>query len=324
MATNKNLFAGLIKIQGNQWSAYETAKENSIGKLIFADITTEGHVGKYIVANGIEYKVSADVDIDTLIQRIQDVSDGLNDLSTFIRNEVNDLSTYVHQTVDVSITNIKTSVSEVSTRLGEVSTRLDEVSTRLSNVGITASDNKLLVNNSSIAVEGDSYVKLTADGNKLSAGLDASALVKGTGDHITDVSLATKGYVDDLVGKLEAALEFKGDVATAAALDTIRETGSKGDVYVATAKFQYPADSEPATYIENGDLIILKEDGTQADPAEYIVVEKNDTDVVSTNDVDLTSGNLILGDGNHKIKVSSLTYDALLNHLMYHLMHHLM
>ena len=67
MANSKNLFTGLIKITGNHWTEYESAKQNGTGKLIFADITTEEHVGKYFYANGIEYKVADATNLDELI-----------------------------------------------------------------------------------------------------------------------------------------------------------------------------------------------------------------------------------------------------------------
>ena len=121
MAENKNLFAGLVKISGNQWAAYESAK--GTGKLIFADITdtaNEGlHTGKYIYANGVEYKVADATNLDDLIKRVNDVSQyainvssALNDLSTFIRAEVSDLSTHVRTVTDASVTTLETWRSE--------------------------------------------------------------------------------------------------------------------------------------------------------------------------------------------------------------------
>ena len=60
MANTSNYFTGLVQITGDKWQEYETLKSTG-GKLIFADIidiTYEGeHTGKYIYANGIEYKI---------------------------------------------------------------------------------------------------------------------------------------------------------------------------------------------------------------------------------------------------------------------------
>ena len=71
----KNLFAGLVKISGNKWEQYESAKLNGAGKIIFADITSEGHVGKYIYANGIEYAVadsSAFADLEARVHSLEE------------------------------------------------------------------------------------------------------------------------------------------------------------------------------------------------------------------------------------------------------------
>lgn len=131
----KQNFLGLVKFTGAS-TAYEEQK--ALGKLIFAEITSpDASKGKYIYANGIEYKVADSTDLDELIKRVADVSqyaidssDRLADLSTFVRENVNvsvgDLSTRLGKA--------ETSIGEVSTRLNEVSTRLDNASTRLLNV----------------------------------------------------------------------------------------------------------------------------------------------------------------------------------------------
>ena len=128
MANSKNLFTGLIKITGNHWTEYESAKQNGAGKLIFADITTAEHVGKYFYANGIEYKVADATNLDELIQRVENMSLSIDDLSTFVRETVNasvadlstrliDISTYVHTNVDASISRIDSSVIELDEKI---------------------------------------------------------------------------------------------------------------------------------------------------------------------------------------------------------------
>ena len=259
MAESKNPFLGLIRISTANYDTY--AAQKVAGKLVFADVSTGEQKGKYIYANGIEYKVADGTDLNNLIKRVEDVSQYAIDVSTVL----NDLSTYIYQTVNASI---------------------DDLSTRISNISITAENNKILVNNTSVLLAGDDYISLTSGSNTINASIKESALAKGS-VHTTDVSLATKGYVDDQIAALESALEFKGEVNSATALDTARATGSKGDVYVATAKFQYPADSDPATYIENGDLIIFKTDAVAnpATPSEYLVVERNHDGRVTSGDV---------------------------------------
>ena len=353
MAENKNLFAGLVKISGNQWAAYESAK--GTGKLIFADITdtaNEGlHTGKYIYANGVEYKVADATNLDDLIKRVNDVSQyainvssALNDLSTFIRTEVSDLSTHVRTVTDASVTTLESwrsthadpslnafdaslidhetrikNLEDASSKQGEaiddlstyvhvnVDSSISDLSTRISEIAITASDNSIYVNGTSIAVEGDSYVNLTTAGNKLSAAIKDSALTKGS-VHTTDVSLATKGYVDDQIAVLEQALVFKGEI-TAADASTILTDGATqaGWTYVATGTaFDYNG-----KHIEAGDLVIVKTDAAAGVVSDIIVVERN-LDGAVTAAAALDNDYVILGSGNQTVKASTIEVNALL------------
>ena len=243
-------------------------------------------------------------DHQTRIVNLESASTALGERIANVSQNVIDISTYVHTTVNSSI-------DALQAKDVEIDGSINDISTRLSKVAITAADNSIGVNNTSIALAGDNYVSLTATNNTVTAGIKEDALVKGQ-THTTDVSLATKGYVDDQIAGLESALEFKGEVDSAAALNTARATGSKGDVYVATARFQYPADSNPSTYIESGDLIIFKTDAA-ADPAvpsDYLVVERNLDGAVTSGDV-LTDNYVILGNGDQSVKVSSLAFSDL-------------
>lgn len=350
----KQNFLGLVKISGNNWEQYVSAKTNGAGKIIFADIATEGHVGKYIYANGIEYAVadsstfanlearvksledwklvvdssiaildssvhqleewkvvvdasqaSQDASISdhqTRIVNLENASAALGERIADVSQKVIDISTYVHTTVNASITALQ--AKDV-----EIDASISDISSRLSNVAITAADNSIGVNNTSIALAGDNYVSLTAVDGIVTASIKDSALTKGS-VHATDVSLATKGYVDDQIAALESALELKGEVASAASLDALRETGSKGDVYVATATFKYPADSDPSTFIESGDLVIFKTDAAEGTPSEYFVVERN-LDGAVTAGAALDSSHLVVGTGVQGVKTINVTAEDL-------------
>lgn len=353
MANSKQIFLGLVKISGNNWDQYVSAKESGTGKIIFADITTEGHVGKYIYANGVEYAVAdssafADLearvksledwrpDVDSSIDRLdssvsalevwkaivdasqanqdasisdhqtrivnlEEASTALGQRIANVSQNVIDISTYVHTTVNSSIDAIHTKDSEQDTSISDISSRL-------AGVAITASDNSIGVNGTSVALAGDDYVSLTAAGNTVTASIKDSALVKGTGaSSIADVSLATKGYVDDQIAVLEQALVFKGDIESTAdaSLKLTDAAVQAGYTYVATAAGEYNGKK-----FEVGDLIIVKEDAAAGTVADIIVVERN-LDGAVTASAALDSNYVILGNGAQTIKVSSLAFSDL-------------
>jgi len=341
--------------------------------MVFAEITGDGeNAGKYIWANGVEYKVADATNLDELIRRVEDVSQyainvssALNDLSTFIRAEVSDLSTHVHTVTDASVTaletwrsnhadpslnafdaslinhetrikNLEDASNSLSERIADVSqnvidistyvhqtvdasivaihtkdseqdTSISDISTRLSNVAITSADNSIYVNGTSIAVEGDNYIDFTTADNKASVAMKDSALVKGTGTGASDVSLATKGYVDEQVAVLEQALVFKGGINGTADASTILTDGAveAGWTYVASADGVYNGKN-----FEVGDLIIVKTDSAAGAVADVIMVERN-LDGAVTADNGLTSNYVILGDGDQKVKVSTLAFSDL-------------
>lgn len=127
MANSKINFAGLVKISGNQWDAYVSAKTNGAGKIIFADITSEGHVGKYIYANGIEYKVADASNFDALVKRVEDVSQYSIDVSSALST----LNTHVTSVTDASVNALQTWKPGVDASLGAFDTSIKDHENRI-------------------------------------------------------------------------------------------------------------------------------------------------------------------------------------------------
>lgn len=75
----KQNFLGLVKFTG-ALSEYE--KQKAHGKLIFAEVTGE-NAGKYIYANGIEYKVADSTNLDALIERVSTLESSMGLLETW-------------------------------------------------------------------------------------------------------------------------------------------------------------------------------------------------------------------------------------------------
>ena len=268
MANSKQNFLGLVKFTGAS-SEYE--KQKALGKLIFAQITSpDASAGKYIYANGIEYKVADSTDLDDLVQRVSTLETSMGTLEGWkivvdssieildasvekleeridtlesasealakriadVSQDVIDISTYVHETVDASI---------------------EDISTRLSEVGITAADNKLTVNGKYVTLSGSDYVTVTAADNSVNVSLNADKIQDG-GSADGHEKLATKGYVDDQIKVLEQALVFIGDISAGNVTEKLTDTEVKaGYTYVAIGAGEYDGQK-----FEAGDLIIVK------------------------------------------------------------------
>ena len=67
MANSKQNFLGLVKFTGT-YADYQKQQVN--GKLVFANVTGDTNAGKYIWANGLEYKVADSTNLDDLIQKV--------------------------------------------------------------------------------------------------------------------------------------------------------------------------------------------------------------------------------------------------------------
>ena len=238
---------------------------------------------------------------ETRIVALEEASTALGERIANVSQNVIDISTYVHTTVNASI-------DELQAKDVEIDASISDISSRLAGVAITAADNSIGVNNTSIALAGDNYVDLTAASNTVSASLKESALVKGTGTGSGDVSLATKGYVDEQVAVLEQALVFKGNIATTADASTILTDGvvEAGYTYVATGAGEYNGKK-----FENGDLVIVASDAAAGSVADIIIVERN-LDGAVTAAAGLTDDYVILGSGAQTVKVSSLAISDLL------------
>lgn len=277
----KQLFNGLVKYYGTEISKYNTAK--SLGKLVFAEITgSDPSAGKYIYANGIEYKIADATAFDTLTARVNAFEiEAKNDklilkgldtdgqtVKTYAEIPLAD-STYVKlETVDGSI---KASLDEdqivfaattsehkddkkiatdgwvkdqldklndeVDERLDNLDASVDDLSTRMHDVETSANtyyDNAL----QTVIVTDDSYInasfgeKTGNAGNKsqtLTIGIDPAALTKATDSHAVDVSIATKGYVDEQV-----AIAVKGGVQYRGTATELPDTAQNGDMYKMT------------------------------------------------------------------------------------------
>ena len=73
----KQNFLGLVKFKGTL-ADYNAQK--ALGKLIFAEVTGEG---KYIYANGLEYKVADSTNLDDLVQRVNTLDGSMNALEAW-------------------------------------------------------------------------------------------------------------------------------------------------------------------------------------------------------------------------------------------------
>lgn len=247
MANSKNLFAGLVKYVGSDYSKYTEAKAS--GKLIFAEITTGENSGKYIYANGVEYKVADATNLDALIARVENVSAGLIDLSTFVRETVNasvadlstrmgnvetysanvssrlnDLSTYVHTEVDSSIDRLDSSVSILETWRSEhvdpsmnaFDSSLKDHETRITTLEtntLNALESAIIT--SAVASETATITLTTVD----ASGDNVASSVSVSGDNYVKVGGdANSITLTTTVGNIEKATEDASGLATSKAV----------------------------------------------------------------------------------------------------------
>lgn len=301
----KQNFLGLVRINGT-WEQYEPYRVD--GKLVFANVTGDTSTGKYIWANGLEYKVADNTDLDNLVQRVSTLETSmgtLEDWKIVVDSSIEILDASVEK-LEERIADVSQDVIDISTYVhGTVDTSITDISTRLANVSILAADDSIGVNNSTIALVGDDYVNLTADNNTISVAIKDEALVKGTNS--VDVSLATKGYVDEQISVLEQALVFKGGIASTAdaSIKLTENVVEAGYTYVATDAGEYNSEK-----FEGGDLIIVRADASAGNVAEIIVVERN-LDGAVTASTPLDSSYLVVGTGNQSVKTIDVTAEDL-------------
>ena len=320
MANSKQNFLGLVKFTGVS-SEYENQK--ALGKLIFAQITSpDASAGKYIYANGIEYKVADSTALDNLMQRVSTLESSMSTLEAWksvvdgsisildasVENHEGRIDTLesTAEALDERIADVSQDVIDISTYVhGTVDTSITDISTRLSNVGITAADNKLTVNGKDVSLSGSDYVTVTAADNSVNVSLNAEKIQDG-GSADGHEKLATKGYVDDQIAVLEQALVFIGDISTGNVTSELTDKEVKaGYTYVATDAGEY--DSKK---FEAGDLIIVKEDSPATSDAKIIVVERN-LDGAVTAGAPLDSSKLVVGVGAQGVKTIDVTAEDL-------------
>ena len=262
--------------------------------------------------------------IDSSLDELYELVEGLN---SSLGNDFVDLSTYVYKTVDVSISNISTRLNNVSTRLDNVSTRLNDLSTYVHTTvdgSISDISTKLVgaLKNASLYAEAgtDSSVKITLVTNTV-ANVSLSTDFKVNGSEYVNVQHANNAvsvslqnttnssndiianseklvkagdlynYISTEISNLEGALQFKGGVADASALNSITNTAKTGDVYVAQGKFTVGNEN-----VENGDLLIYGDN-------EWVIVQRNLDGAVSASNA-LAANKVVVGDGNQAVKTT--------------------
>ena len=157
MANSKQNFLGLVKFTGAS-SEYE--KQKALGKLIFAQITSpDASKGKYIYANGLEYKVADSTNLDDLIQRVSTLESSMSTLEAWksvvdgsisildasVENHEGRIDTLesTAEALDERITDVSQDVIDISTYVHEtVDASTEDLSTRLYSEGIITGDSK--------------------------------------------------------------------------------------------------------------------------------------------------------------------------------------
>ncbi len=307
---SKQNFLGLVKVTGSITN-YDNITDRT-GKLIFAQVTDDNNVTKYIInANGIEYNIATAEVFNDLGKRVKT----LEDWKKIVDGTIGNLVTKDTE-IDSSITELKTSVSaleEASAALAEriadvsqdvidistyvhetVDTSINNISTRLSNIGITAADNKLTVNGKDISLSRSDYVTVTAANNSVNVSLIAEKIQDGNSGVAGHEKLATKGYVDNQMSACVNALVFKGPVDSSNPLPTNDQ--KVGDTYVAASNMSTPK-------ADAGDLFIWNGTG-------WTQVERNLDGAVEAGAA-LGADYVILGNGNQEVKASTLSITAL-------------
>lgn len=214
----KQNFLGLVKFTGSA-ADYVSQKTTGAGKLIFAEINSpDASKGKYIYANGLEYKVAESTDLDNLMQRVSALETSMSTLEAWkllVDSSISILDASVEnhegridtlestaEALDERIADVSQDVINISTYVHEtIDASIEDISTRLSNVGITAADNKLSVNGKDVTLSGSDYVTVTAADNSVNVSLNAEK-IQDAGTSDGHEKLATKGYVDEQMGEL--------------------------------------------------------------------------------------------------------------------------
>ena len=185
----KQSFLGLVKISGDNWASYESAKV--AGKIVFADITSEGHVGKYIYANGIEYKVADSTNLDALIERVSSLESSMGILEAW------------KVAVDASIVALKAKDTEIDSSIVRLDTSVNALDT-------SVKDHETSIN--ALEVADGELAERIADVSQHAIDNDASIVALKAKDIEIDSSIA------DISNRLSGSLK-SAEIASAAAED---------------------------------------------------------------------------------------------------------
>lgn len=286
-----NVFGGLVKITGNNWASYVSKKKNFTG-FIFADIDDSSnggeHTGKYIFANGVEYKVQDATAFDTLKSSFE---------------------SYVAAT-DSSISRIDSSVSGLETWMSNLTFLVNNNIVKITGIP------------GELGFDGN-YVKVTADSvdtSKLSVSLNI-ATTKDDIEDTTDGStllvntVALKSYVENQLGDIDNAFTFEGGCDKLKAI--LEQTSgvtkkAVGNTYVIDVKSEgkdkYEFTFDNVDYaLDLGDTVFVRTVDTKEGKVTGItVVERNLTGAVITAGT-LSTDKVIVGAGDQGVKDSGYT-----------------
>jgi hypothetical protein len=302
----------LIYANGIQYDVTNLTKFSEIDSSI--DYLDSSLAALYDIVNGLNIDLGNDfVDLSTDINdlstyvhttvdgSISDISTKLVDLSTYVRTTVDgsisdistklvDLSTYVRTTVDGSISDISTTLASALTNASLYVETGTDSSVKISLVTKAVDDTSL---NTTVKVNGSDYVNVQYASNAVKVSLqnvtNSSSDINASSNKLVKAA-DLYDYVSSEISNLEGALQFKGGVADASALNSIT-TKEKGDVYVATGDFTVGTNN-----VESGDLLIYGE-------SDWVIVERNLDGAVEATDT-LTANKVVVGNGNHTVKTT--------------------
>lgn len=351
MANSKQNFLGLVKISGDKWQQYLDAKAAGTGKIIFADITTEKQVGKYIYANGIEYKVADSTNLDQLIERVNNLDLSVADISSWKRQveewipkantsiaglniSTNTLETWRKHIDDVSVDAINASVSDLSTRMEAVEAfdgRIDSLETSM---GIAESSiNKLetsvggLLKSATLSAAATGNVATVQVDTLTDAGTPATSSVTVTGDAYVAIVQSTDNALTltTKLGDIATATADASGLATAYDVSAFVKEQIKNLEGALVFKGGVNSDESLPDDAAKGDVYVATGawKSTEADSSieagdliirgdqKWIVVERNLDGAVTSGDT-LTEGYMVQGAaGNQAIATSTVSLQSI-------------
>ena len=331
MASSKQNFLGLVKIEGIQTSAYNSLEK--AGKLIFAHLwdSQSGNVKvneKFIInANGVEYNIATADIFESLEARVValeawklDVDSSIDRLDSSVSALEALLADYSEWkvSVDASIDVLQAKDVEIDASISDISSRLSGSLKSAEIASAVAVDNSTLItltttNNAdtevstAVKVEGSNYVKVEGTANNVTLSVTtASVATAGVGEGLADAK-DVKDYVDGVISDLEQALKFISDVTSTTATQLLTtDAREAGDTFVASGDaFDYEG-----KHVEAGDLVIVKTDSAAGVASDIIVVERN-LDGAVTAGAALDSSHLVVGTGAQGVKTINVTAEGL-------------